>query len=512
MIGDPNNMEVEILLKIRSQMEDLIKVKKEFSGMSKEIKEVGKSSGGAFREMQSGIRNILSPIIMLRRTIFQIGAAWSLTAGTVIIAINDIQKKQQELNDISAKTGISTVDISKQLYGFNVSSDQARAGVLALQEAQQGLNRLWTAGTKGITEFVGKLKIADEKNKIVSDRMKQRQSEALTEASNEKYGLLGGFLKRVGIKQSPGALFSPEERNKIELEAEVEAIKRINIERQKYNANQKEAIILRADYQSKILQFQGKELEAFKYSMDAQRKIYVDMYGSEGGVVALFDDFYKMQEEKMRLSNLGLKQQWEIQREYFRDNVNIMRSHFTAFIQDAFGGKLRTAREYFHAFLQDIINAWIKAQVEMAMTQFVGGSRGSGGSLLGNIFSGALALFSRGASSMQTVQTAQVAPMASAGGSTIVPVRPHAKGGWAGINGPEITLLGENEPELVIPASKMQEREPEGSITNVHYYIQAVDAQSFAELVSRNPDAIVAVTSKAIERNKGLRKTIREFA
>mgnify|MGYP001613388295 FL=1 len=78
------------------------------------------------------------------------------------------------------------------------------------------------------------------------------------------------------------------------------------------------------------------------------------------------------------------------------------------------------------------------------------------------------------------------------------------------MNGPEIGLVGEIEPEMVTPLSKMGNMG--GTQTkNVYYFIQAVDPRSFAEIVASNPDAIVSVTERAIESNKKIRRTIRNL-
>ncbi len=503
------NFELEMLIRVKSEVDKLVKFKKESENLSKEVVSANTNVRRSFDGVQRGIREAIEPLTMLRRTIFQVGSAWSLTAGVAIAAINDIQKKQSELNDMSVKTGLSAEEISKQLYGFNIATDKSKAGILALQEAQSGLNRLWTSGTKGVSELAGELRIASEREKVITEKVAKA-------GENRRPWWIEMFVPtsakiveaRSGIEEG----VPKEVLRKAQIEAESEALDRVTQKRQEDNSKLKEAIILRADMQSKILQMQGKELEAFRVSMQAQRDVYVDMYGDKGNIVKLFDEFYSTQEEKLRLSNLGLRQQWEIQREYFRDNINIMRSTFTSFVQDAFGGKLRTAREYFNAFLQDLVNAWIKTQIEMAMTQFIGGGASKGSTAL-NILGTAASIFGM-SKGLSGPSTATVAPMSAAGGSTQVLVAPrgvakYAEGGWAGRNGPELAMIGENEPEMVTPLSKMGMGGQQTK--NVYYFIQAIDPRSFSEIVASNPDAIVAVTERAIESNKKIRRTIRNL-
>ena len=77
----------------------------------------------------------------------------------------------------------------------------------------------------------------------------------------------------------------------------------------------------------------------------------------------------------------------------------------------------------------------------------------------------------------------------------------YAKGGIAGLSGPELIGVGESEPELIVPLSKVRQAPPSGQSQQVTYIynINAVDAASFKELVERNPDVISRAAAKGMD-------------
>ena len=92
---------------------------------------------------------------------------------------------------------------------------------------------------------------------------------------------------------------------------------------------------------------------------------------------------------------------------------------------------------------------------------------------------------------------------------TIVPhpnVQTFASGG---------ALFGEAGPEAIMPLTRTSggdlgvkvDTTDQEAVTNI--YIQAVDAESFSEMVNNNPGAIVAVVNKAMKSNTSLRNTMR---
>lgn len=510
----PSDMEIQILLKLKAQLDDLIKVKNGTKGLGDEFKQVNVKSGNFFRNTQSGLRNLLSPIIMVRRTLFTLGAAWGLTAGTIIAAIVDVNKKLQELNDLSMKTSFSTEEISKQLYGFNIATNTAKVGTQALTEAQSWLGRTWALATTKVAEYIGQIKIAGKEEEIYQNILRERGYSTTFSGSVP--------MGQIVTITTPGKKATNEEDASIRALARVQALQQVEKDRWDFNSTQtKEAILLRGDFKAKILQSQGQELQAFRESMNAQRRVYVDMYGPNGDIVKLFDEFYTMQEAKIQMQTLGIKEQWQNMREFAQDAIGAMRNSFQGFFSDVFQGKLKTAREYFYNFLQDMLSAWAKAMAQMAVTSMMTTS-GGGLSWLGKIFGG-IAGVAAGGGTLAAAGSVLGENIGSWGSSSPLVAVPgpqgssiigtptyHARGGWAGMNGPEVSVLGENGPELVLNQNQLSRVGSQNNVTNINYYINAVDPRSFSDLVLSNPNAIVAVTSRAISQNTGFRKTIKE--
>lgn len=494
MAGLSDN-EVEILLRFVADLKGAKDAQKAVNDLGSDTKKSMEKGTNSFRGAQLQIRNMLQPLTMVRRTVWQFGLAWGLTAGTVVAAINDVKKKQDELNNLSVKTGLSTEEISKKMYGFNIATKEAKAGVDALNEAQNFLNKTWTAATTAVSTFVGKARI-----------------------SMRAQGMATEFQR-----DNPGSTVSNEQFAQFHIDAEKELRK----EAQKTNESLAAGILLRGEMSSNLLRMQGKELAAFRVSMDAQKKVYEDIYGPDSETVKIFEEFYRMQEEKMNLAQYGFKQSWEVKKQMVIDTVGVMRNSFSSFIDDAFNGQLKTAKEYFRSFMIDVVKIWIKGQIEMAMAatitpafNWIGAAIGglfgaaspvsafagvSGGSIGGGASSGAFSGVSGGSTGGGMFSGASGAAYFHNGGI----VRAHN-----GLAVDEVPIIAQTGERVL---SRKQNRDYEeggqgGNYTVVTYNINAVDAASFNQLVARNPEAIVAVTEKSIRRNQSMRRTIKEYA
>lgn len=502
----PSDMELAILIKMKADLEALTKAKKGVKELGDEATVFEKKSKNSFVEAQKGLRGLLQPISMVRRTIFQLGSVWGLTAGAIVLAISDIAKKQEELNDISIKTGLSTEEISKKLYGFNIASKEAKTGVTELKNAQVGLGNAWTWVTTKITEAVGQIKesivVQENYNKLA-----QKQGFSPNIVMTGPY--MGG-----SVVIPPGGTPTADEQKALEKAAQEQTKIQLDEERWASNAknNTKQLLLIKADYESKVLQMRGRDLESFKRNMDAQRQIYLDDLGPNSPILAAFDNFYNMQLERMELVKWGIRDQFQImqdmQKQFGQNTVKLFGDVFI----DALDNKLSGAKQIFGSFLMELRNMLIRAELEKLTASIItSGSKSNG--VLGAIIRGIGTAFGGGSGETAGAVSSQISTQSSE--SIVSDINTfgghyYAEGGIAGKNGPEIAMVGENGPEMVTPLSKLGNNG--NNTTNVYYYITAVDAKSFADLVARNPNAIVAVTANAITRGKGLRKTIKEFS
>ena len=551
------NFELEILLKVKAQLNDLIKVKQGLKDVSNETKgitsanrDVDSSFGSSITNMQRGLRGILNPITMLRRTIFQVGLAWSLTGGTAIAAIKDIEKKTRELQDISIKTGKSVEEISKEYYGFNIATKEASVVSIELLKIQQDLSNVWTKSASGITNFIGALEMAAQKNEIVGKKIR---------AFQEKQGIFGAGPSSAQVrkfeeeaekefaekseKKRKATLRNTDEFRKMSIAAQEEInksnlsgfeYKKSLIERdlavyKSWEASEDEVDNLRKARMKdldnerlaqkdklsiELFKLQGNERAALTRHLSDEEEQYRKMWGEDGQLMQMYRTNVDLQIQEFDRARLGLITNQQAMEGFTKQSVSAMKSSFTSFFQDAFGGQLKTAREYFMAFLQDIVNAWSRAMAEMVVNQILppGQQKPSKTSTALGIVSSIASIFGGGGTAgiVNLASGPVLAAPANYYKSPAAQITPRAGGGWLGLNGPEIGLVGEVEPEMVTPLSKMGNMG--GTQTkNVYYFIQAVDPRSFAEIVASNPDAIVAVTERAIESNKKIRRTIRSL-
>lgn len=151
---------------------------------------------------------------------------------------------------------------------------------------------------------------------------------------------------------------------------------------------------------------------------------------------------------------------------------------FTRGFEDAIVRFVQTGKLSFKDLANSIIAEFVRIQARQLALSLFGGA-GGGGGLFGNLFKGVGSIFG------------------------------FANGGNPAMGKP--ILVGERGPELMIPrnASTIVPNEMlgGGSVTNVTYQIQAVDASSFRALVARDPEFLFAVTEQGRRQlpNRGRR-------
>ena len=558
------NYELEILLKVKSQVNELIKTKEALRGVANETRSVSSASkdvntnfGGSITGMQKGLRDLLSPITMLRRTIWQVGLAWSLTGGMAVASIKDIEAKTKNLQEVSIRTGRSVEDLSKEYYGFNIATKEASVASTSLLQIQQGMSNMWTRMTSNVANFVGALELAARENEAFERKMRDFQ---------QKQGLFGAgpTLEQVrkmkdesrrevatqNAKDKAAALRNTDEFRKLEIqkneivnkatlsgfeyrrktiedEAELyrkAAFNPIEVEElrlSRYKEFDKERERSLISMQNSIIKSQGNEREAFLNNLNYETLVFSDAWSGDGTMMRIRKEFTDASIAEFDRARLGLMTNQQAMEGFTKQSVGAMKSSFTSLFSDVFTGQIKTAKEYFRAFVTDILNIWSRAMAEMAVAQIMG-SKESGGwvstlvhaalSVAGG-YATAKTSGGGGTGGSTTAKTsggggtgANTASMLTSQGKS---VGRYAAGGIAGRNGPELAIIGENEPEMVTPLSKMGVGGQQTK--NVYYYIQAIDPRSFSEIVTSNPDAIVAVTERAIESNKKIRRTIKNL-
>ena len=143
----------------------------------------------------------------------------------------------------------------------------------------------------------------------------------------------------------------------------------------------------------------------------------------------------------------------------------------------------------------------------------------AGGAIMGGFVPGAAAGATAGPAHVGVGGTTAFG-MAQGGAFEAGKMLKYAKGGI--VNQPTLFpmkngagLMGEAGPEAVMPLTRMSngnlgvKSEGNNGGQTINIMINAVDSQSFAEAIERNPGSIVAVVSDALEENTNLRHSIR---
>ncbi len=164
-------------------------------------------------------------------------------------------------------------------------------------------------------------------------------------------------------------------------------------------------------------------------------------------------------------------------------------SLFADVLIDGLDNKFRNARQIAYSFFKDLRDMLIKAMMNQMiaslLTKFLPVS-----SPTPAIDLGTLTIFGGGKTG------------GSGGGGGF------QQGGWVGKHGPERVLVGEKEPELIVPLSKMANGNGGGGDT--YYIINAIDTESFAQALKRNGDAVTSIVQENVNRNKHLRQGLRK--
>lgn len=200
----------------------------------------------------------------------------------------------------------------------------------------------------------------------------------------------------------------------------------------------------------------GKNLEAIQSEIDAFKAGQTDR-------TQAFEDAIRAQEEAQRSFDVGFKNSME---NYISDATNAARiardvfSTATKGMEDSILKFVKTGKLSFKSLIADILETIIRSQIQAIVAQIFSIGGKIGGGVLGNIGK----------------------------------VLGFANGGMIPNNGP--MLVGERGPEIISGAAGRMvtpNNQLGGSVT---YYINAVDAMSFKQLVAQDPQFIYALTEQ----------------
>lgn len=460
----------ELVIRIRAVFEGnetLNKAKASISSLEKEINKTSVAFDRHNKGIMRGFRDILQPISLLRSTVLRLSFIWGSSFGIILKAVSDVSKEIKNLDTLAIKLGVSSSDLSRKIYGFNIVTAQAVIGTGQLLAISENLHKSWIKLGVKASEIWGETTIGNRakgielrlSEEILRPRRKERPF-APVFLTPEEETQIKARSRQEAIRQLneeyKARLRISKEGQQLELELS-DAIKKLTLSTTEYKDNQlKQQVELFRRYgmgERAISEF----ITTYHQRTDEDRqkthkKMIAERLRAEGSVIAamkieneialsdfrwvwgedgtMIKEFLRGQEALLRqqeLTMLGLKNINQIISDGTRNIVSGMKSTWASFFNDVFVGELKKGSDYFRIFGQAILNTWANMLAEM-VTGWIAtmGSLGGGGGKkkfgLGNILSIASSVIGFG--------------NLFSGGSTIV-------GGVGGVNtGMQMTPMG----------------------------------------------------------------------
>lgn len=502
----------------------------------------------------------IRPLTDLRRSWMQVGLTWSFITGGAIATISKLAQMREEikkLDELSIKLGVSSEELSKKMYGFNIATQNARLGVGQLEAAGNVFDKSWRFVKTKINEALGALAIENRTSELgvlAGDyKYEKYRQEAIRQLEAEK---------RARLEASPDALsssadvlnktrqlrFTELKYKEYMFKQEVESLWERGVDqatlagytnayknRMAQEQNKEYTKLLADRYRA-----EGDTLRAIKFEQDNALDDFTRKWGGNSVMVAEFKAGQKAMLENAKLTMLGLKSNAQIWQDGQRQVIAGMSSSWENFFSDFFNRDLKKGSDYFRMFGQQILQTWSKMLAEM-VTKYLAtqakmaassGAAGSGGKMSWiNILGKVAGLMSGIPGGGPTANIAgmgkvPVAPpnyyLSSAarkmhsGG----PIWPRAHDGLAADEVPLIAKRGEYMlSERGVAAAggignvdRINRGESTGGQVIVNFNITAMDALSFKEQLLKHPEVYESVINNAILRKHDIKRTVKKYA
>lgn len=380
-----------------------------------------------FKQMGGEAKGLLSPFASIQRAIGRVGLVWGATAGVMVKAFQEASKELTFMDTTAIKLGVTTEDLSKRIYGFNLATANFRIAQGQMAALAEKTKESWTGFGKiigdawgGMTKlnraillynqmtvgrdfsFQQRLELWDRANQISENRLlaeaglkKSRTPAALNAEAN-----LQGDIDK--LKNSGYAL------KQLQLTQQVESLRVVGVAEQKLNefslaqtarlVEDKEIAYRTLAY--KQLEISGNTIEALKLQQLNELIDFKRQWGESGEMVEIFKRGQEAVLKQKKLSVLGLKNLNMIMQDNYRSQIAGMTETMETFFDDAFHGNLQKAQNYFVLFGEAILKTWAKTLAEMAAMSMLGmggqKKKTSGMDIFGSILGVASSIFGGG--------------------------------------------------------------------------------------------------------------------
>ena len=551
MPGMPDSQELYLWIISQYNAAQMKQAMGDVQNINKEIKKYTKESIGGLRGVTQGMAYMLRPLAQIRFTIWRLRYLWMMTFGALVGLVMNASKEMDKMRDQAEKLEMPFEELSKLRYGMIF--DPRKVGEVSrmwkewvdrfkivgmvvgewLAKLSFGMGKVSYLTDEQI-ELMGKLK--DETDKLImsEDEYNKKRIDNLSRQYSLQLELFRDTENRAR-KVEALRVWQEAQEQKMNFDRSQEMKKMFVIEldllgqsRDAFVLNQKieaeafaKKCINDANRMQQFYTLQEMQLKDYDRMEGLEKKklfsLLMELRGSERGAfilnqkieldemrkkgeeyVNIMEEIHQEQLKVWELEQWGLRSHYQIisdlQKQFGQDTTQLFGDIFI----DALDNKLKGSRQIFAAFLIDLRNMLIRSGIEEMLGGMVTGGKKSTNLGTINVVKSIFSMFGGGGGVL--TQGAQVGMAAG-----------YQRGGWAGLRGPELAVVGEHEPELIVPTSKLGRREGERQEVKNYFIISAIDSRSFAQIVASNPEAIVAVTADAIRKNKGLRRTIREY-
>lgn len=531
----PKNKEIEITLTLKDEA-------------SKKIQ----SFRSSVKEFSKDTKDSLAPILQLRRAWMYTGIAIAATIGTFTKTIQEIAKLREEISKldiISIKLGISSEQLSKKLYGFNIGTFYARTGsdqaAMFLNYIQQEILRLKTAMAEGIggtklavrtqliyeqaarkyqeehkftfpivggsiqnpfAPFGEEAKTMRQEAEIKARKQLEEESKAFHELEAIKKGLVGETQDK-----TQQLVFSTYEYKKGLLAKEIENLRVTGVDEITLRAYSLTAFKrLEEDKTLELYKQQAARLKAEGRTMDAlkieQRNALTEFKRQFGGDGEMVREFIRGQQaiyRQAQLNFLGLKGEFQIFHDGFVSLVGSMTTTFSDVFYNTITGQIKNLKEAFNSFGQAILKNLSDMLAQYIVMKAIMGI----GSIAGS-FAGGTNILTSGSYNIGGQNLAATAHIGGIGGTYVG----MAEGGAGIVKRPTLFLAGESGPERYrfAPLSRNRGENADGEV-HVHYHSTVIiKAWDFSDIYN-NKDEIKAIVNESLRLQGSVQKSIRSY-
>lgn len=177
-----NNKEMEVLIKMKADVNMALKK------VQDALKKVEDGAGKSNISMTKAFNKAISPATNLIRTFNRVALVAGVTFGAIAKLVSNSRIEMSKLDQESIKLGMTTEQLSKQIYGFNIATKEAKIGASSFMMILQSLKNLSIELGAKISESIGSAAISVRAENLAEEELSK------TNANRINFSLMGGGI------------------------------------------------------------------------------------------------------------------------------------------------------------------------------------------------------------------------------------------------------------------------------------------------------------------------------